>query len=524
MKSHRLFEIIGLVDDDLILDALNPPHRRHISIPLAAACLTLCAVSLPFLNGFSASKSAQRETSTPSADAPVANASPSESPSLILQNAPFLSYSGPVLPLTTTEKTALTALRRLNFDVSNPDTALIFDHYEITNPTDEEIFVSFLYPVVGSLGNFDQLEPRMGDWNRMTTPYAGRYAGSFQSAHGSDDPNGTHNLKAPDEWTDYTAVMENGDLDYALSNQEPLSEMVTVYEFSDITGPTDQYKAAALAIDFTIQPEASSIMTYGFNGSTWDDLSGWYQYDFFIPNGQRRDTNPKLLVVRGEDLPSYRIQGYSDGSCTTPINGASCSVTRTEMTMERLIDRLCRAYLQENADNFSGLLNTDPQTLPLKLYRQAVTELLTEYGMLSDTPTDRYAFGRLDDLVAEALTLERIFYFRTPEVTIAPGESYTMTVTSGKTGSFDFYGSNSEREGIRGYEFLSIGSALTFTEQSLSIDLSRSDPVVSDPVVDEDISIHTPTIPAHNLPATFTANTEVLLDSAQEYYYFHITS
>ena len=52
MKSHRLFEIIGLVDDDLVLQAMDPPRHRNSPL-VAAACLALCAVSLPFFASFS---------------------------------------------------------------------------------------------------------------------------------------------------------------------------------------------------------------------------------------------------------------------------------------------------------------------------------------------------------------------------------------------------------------------------------------------------------------------------------------
>lgn len=527
MKGERLFQIIGLVDEDLVEDALRPPTRKEnlqwfftnaLKYTMAACLgLLLLSTSIEVIHSGGVHNRVEAPAATAPATSAPAAVEPSDRPPTS-DSSPFLSYAGPVLPLTTVEKTALTAARRLTFDVSTPGHALVYDHYEITNPTDREITVNFLYPVIGCLGDFDQIEPRMGEWNRMTTPFAGRYAGTFQSAYGSGDPDGTHNLDTPSTWEDYAAAIENGDLEYALSTPEALTEVVTVYEFSDITGPTDQYDAATLAVEFTINPESTTVMTYGFNGCTWDESTGWRQYDFFVPNGERRDTNPKLLVVRGEDLTDYTLHGYADGGCDTLINGVSCSVTRTEMTIDKLIDTLCRNYLRENQDNYSGILNTDAQALPIKLFRRAAAELLTEYGVLSDAPTDRYADGRLDEIIHEALALERIFYFRTPAVTIAPGETYDLTVSLRKEGSFDFAGSGSEKEGVCGYDLLTtLGSFLSFTEQRLYLeyyDYGKSDQENMEQGLPESM------LAGHNLDAYFSG--EGTLDLNTEYYYFNL--
>ena len=517
MKAERLFTIIGLVDEDLIEEAgrsVKRPWTQTLGT-VVAACLALSLAAGPIAALLSPKGMKEEAASAPAASAPTA-AEP-QSPGTAPESEPFLSYAGPIFPLTTVEETALTATRRLTFDISTPSRAMVYDHYEITNPTEQEITVNFLYPVIGCLGDFDRIEPRMGEWNRMTTPFAGRYAGSFQSAYGSGDPDGTHNLDTPSTWEDYAAAIENGDLEYALSEIEDLTEVVTVYEFSNITGPTDQYDAATLAVEFTIDPESTTVMTYGFNGCT--EITGWRQYDFFVPNGERRDTNPKLLVVRGEDLTDYTLHGYADGGCDTLIDGVFCSVTRTEMTIDKLIDTLCRNYLWENQDNFSGILNTDAQALPIKLFRRAAAELLTEYGVLSDAPTDRYADGRLDEIIQEALTLERIFYFRTPSVTLAPGKTYDLTVGLHKEGSFDFAGSGSEKEGVYGYDLLTtLGSSLAFTDQTLCVEY-----------FDYGTSYHKTqgmgflaNITAHNLDETFIQSGETLLDLTQQHFYFEI--
>lgn len=476
MKGERLFQIIGLVDEDLVEEAVRPPTRKEnlqwffqnaVKYTIVACfCLLFTGISIEIFRqgGFHGSK-----TETPAATtAPAATSAPAATITggeETLES--FLSYAGPVLPMTTAEETELTAQRLLTFSLDQENKARVYDHYTLTNPTDADITTTLYYPVTGQLGDYDQFAPRYDQW--ICKPLAGRYAGSFQSALGPGEA-GSHNLDEPSTWEEYAAAIEAGDLDYALSEQVVLDEVVTVYEFTDFTAPTEEYEAATLAMEFTIDAEQTQILTYGFNGSSWDEETGWRQYDFFVPNGQRRDTNPKLLVVRGTDLTDYTLQGYSNGGCEAAIEGVSCTVTRSEMTLEKLIDRLCRNYLEENEDNFSGIVNTDARSLPLKLYKQCVKELLTEYGLLSDTPVDRYQTGRLDDLISEALILDRIFYFASPEITIPAGESLDVTVWMDKACSFDFAGSGSDRVGVESYDFVTtLGSTLTFTQQRLEV-------------------------------------------------------
>ena len=475
MKSERLFQIIGLVDEDLVEEAVRPPTRKEnlpwffqnaLKYTIAAClCLLFTTISIEIIRQ-GGLRGAITEAPAATATAPAASAPSSAGGAE--SSEPFLSYAGPVLPLTTAEETDLTAQRRLTFVLDQKNKARVYDYYTLTNPTDTDITTTLYYPITGQLGNFDQFEPRYDQW--YCTPLAGRYAGSFQSALGPGET-GSHNLDEPSTWEAYAAVMERGDLEYALSEQAVLDEVVTVYEFTDFTAPTDEYRAATLAMEFTIDQERTQILTYGFNGSTWNEETGWRQYDFFVPNGQRRDTNPKLLVVQGTDLTDYTLQGYEDGGCNIPIGGVSCTVTRSEMTLEKLIDRLCRNYLEENENNFSGIVNTDARSLPLRLYKQCVKELLTEYGLLSRTPVDRYQFGRLDDLISEALILDRIFYFASPEITIPAGESLDVTVWMDKEASFDFAGSGSSRTGVEGYDFVTtLGSTFAFTQQRLNLE------------------------------------------------------
>ena len=117
------------------------------------------------------------------------------------------------------------------------------------------------------------------------------------------------------------------------------------------------------------------------------------------------------------------------------------------------------------------------------------------------------------------MTLERIFYFRTPSVTLAPGKTYDLTVGLHKDGSFDFAGSGSEKEGVYGYDLLTtLGSSLAFTDQTLCVEY-----------FDYGTSYHKTqgmgflaNITAHNLDETFIQSGETLLDLTQQHFYFEI--
>ena len=81
---------------------------------------------------------------------------------------------------------------------------------------------------------------------------------------------------------------------------------------------------------------------------------------------------------------------------------------------------------------------------------------------------DRYADGRLDDLLDEALTIDRVLYLAVP-VTVPAGESLEVSVSFWKRPSYDFGGSGTGREELQGFDLLTTaGSALTFTGQYAS--------------------------------------------------------
>ena len=495
MKAQRLFQVLGLIDEDLIDEAWTyapaarkPSRTRQApwlrGVAVAACCVLVCTFGFFYLvtGGFRGMGSAAPETAAPetagdSADAGSATTEEAESNSSGGSAPNFLSYAGPVLPLTTLESdTGLTAERALTFDFT-PGTyddgsprqwgAQVTDHYVLTNPTEADVTVTALYPVTGSFASLGSMAPQLtvNGSPAEAILYGSSYAGTFGDENDRDGS--THNLAGPYSWEDYAAlVSDEGYLTDALGDGPDLSTPVIVYRFSDFSAPHETYRAATQAVEFTIDESTSTILSYGFNGLSLDAQTGWRRYDYFVPDGIRKESNLKVLVVLGEDISSYTLQGYSNGACETAIDGVTCTVTRQETTLEDVLQELCRTELAQYTDQTQW---PELSQLPLELYVKAAAELLTEYGPLSDAPMDRYMDGRLDDLLNEALFMDRVLYLAVP-VTVPAGGSTELSVTFWKEPSYDFAGSGTEREGLQDFGVLTTaGSNLDFSSQTAAL-------------------------------------------------------
>ena len=491
MRAERLFRALGLVDPALVEEALTVrrrtvPWRRWGAL---AACLALAA-GLGFgwrltggFGGYGSGMSGGADLG--GSGGVVGGAGPSADPGEgggggVEGGTAFLSYAGPVLPLTTLEKAAgLTAERTVTWDFAPgayPDGeprqwgAKVTDAYVLRNPTEEEITVTALYPFAGNFSDLAETLPAVTVDGQAaeTALYAGPYAGGFQSTFGAETPD-TMNLRELNGWAEYKALLESGDyLAEALGPYPPLDIPVTVYEFSDFAAPHEEYQAATQAVSFRLDESATKVFSYGFNGCEWDE--GFRRYSCFVPDGKRNDTKVKLLAVLGEDIGDYSLQGYQDGGCDPgeEIEGVSCSVIRRETTLEEVLDLACRDCLEGYGRYAEGWV-TEDGPVTFEMYRGAAAELLTRYGLLSGAPVDRYADGRLDDMLMETLGQERVLYLRFP-VTVPAGGSACVECVFWKEPSFDFACSGSENVGIQGYDLMTrLGSSLEFTRQSAAL-------------------------------------------------------
>ena len=123
------------------------------------------------------------------------------------------------------------------------------------------------------------------------------------------------------------------------------------------------------------------------------------------------------------------------------------------------------------ADRQLGMDGEETDAVPFPLFRRAVDELLVRYGVLAgDKVMDRYADGRLDDIISEAMSQERVLYLAVP-VTVPAESKVNITFSLWKEPSFDFGCSGSENVGLQGYDFVTrLGSDLTFTEQRAALE------------------------------------------------------
>lgn len=535
MSGERLFRILGLVDGDLIEEAApgfqaDAAVRRRPWRQVLAACACLAVVwgaGLVWRSGIliGGLGSAMTGSGSDSGAAVNDSAAPGGEPGdaaqdnepLSVEGSAFMSYAGPVFPLTTAETgTGLTAERKITWDFTagayhdgSPRQwgVAVTDGYILTNPTDEAITATALYPFAGSFMDLAEQRPTVtvDGASAEAALYAGGYAGGFRDT-GSGDGS-TWNLDAPSNWVDYKALLESGEYLARALADTPIPDIpVTVYEFTDFEAPHEQYRAATQAIEFTIDPEKSTVLTYGFNGGAWDEEALWRQYSYFVPDGVRREPEKKVLAVLGEDIGNYTLTGYENGGCEREIGGVSCTVTRRETTLDAVLDELCRYYYSDYAGWQYGMADDAAASVPYPLFRRAAAELLTRYGPLSDTPADRYADGRLDEILSESMAQERVLYLAVP-VTVPAGEAVDITFKLWKEPSVDYGCSNSENAGLQGYDMVTrLDSALDFTAQTAA--LANTDTIE---ITRQNLGFD----PENGV-------TEVLLDVEQEHYYLEI--
>lgn len=379
----------------------------------------------------------------------------------------FMSYAGPVFPLTIDSPgEAVSAVRNLTYDFAPKEESslpvngvTVEDSYILSNSSREDLNVKALYPFTGSFDDLRHLMPQilLEGQPADSTLYAGGYSGGFTGVYGANDKGGSSNLLRLNSWEGYRTLLENGRyLDTALSPYPVLSEKVTIYDFTDYKTPPGEYSAATQAISFTIDPSKTTILHYGFEGAELGD-DGFRQYNYFVPDGLHYRSQTKLLIVIGDDISEYSLQGYKDGACEkgNELDGVSVSVTRSEEYLSDVLSRLIDEHL-------SMIGSETGSSVPREMFLGAVSDFLSRYGLLSDAVRDRYLFGELEGIIAEANSLNRVFYLEFP-VTIPAGGSVRVAVNMHKPPSYDFACSGSDNMGIQGYDMVTrLGSSLQF--------------------------------------------------------------
>lgn len=553
MKAERLFRILGLVDESLIEEAVSASspaavQRRHPwrRLLAAAACLAvICggaylAGTLRMGGRAGAGGSGHSEAST------------------------FMSYAGPVFPLTTAEETSsITAERNITLDFApwipawlsneemladrtwlteaerqealaqydelypeggrwrSSDDILVTDAYTLANPSQEDQTVTLLYPFATSLNDLGRLTPTLTlDGSELETAlHVGAYSGGFEGVWDGTivgAPEGSVNLDYADSWEDYKNLLSDGTyLANALGAGPDVSGIpVTVYKFTDPYGPPKDEEAGvpnpSLQVGFDLDYSRTAVLTWGFDSGNFDRENGTMIQGFSIPQpgelGYGEDVY--CLLVLGEDIQNMTTGGYVTGGAdpdTEPLEGCGVTVERYESDLDTMLREILAPVWQELRQNTyeqdGAELDVDFET-----WYRAVLEYLLAYGILSPSGAERYGAGWLEDIVSDVDTIDRVCWLEA-EITIPAGDSVTLSASMTKEASYDFYCAHTENQGVKGYDLVTaLGSTLDFTGQTASL------------VNTENIEIVRQNF-GFDLEAGIT---EVALDPAEPHYYLEI--
>ena len=424
----------------------------------------------------------------------------------------FMSYAGPVFPLTLGEENAAIEAERnvtLDFEpwapvwISNREEAdsrtwlteaerqevlelynehypeggqyksstdiLVTDAYMLTNTSAEGQTLTVRYPFVSGLDNLEENRPTLtADGTELeATLRVGSYAGGFEGVWGANDPEGTANLAYPHSWTDYQTLLSDGSyLENTLGPGPDVTDVpVVVYKLTDPYGPEQDEEAGitnpTLRVTFNLDYDKTNVLTYGFHGAAYDREAGVMLQDFSIPQPGEPNYGTKefYLLVLGEDVENMTIQGYANGSleASAPrLEGCGVTVERYESDLDtvlrQLLPHIWEAAGQEDAD--------------FELYYRAFLEQLLSYGVLSDEPVERYDTGWLENIEGGMV---RVCWLES-EVTVPAGGTVSLTAAMTKAGSYDFDCTGTDNVGVCGYDLVTkLGSNLACAAQTATL-------------------------------------------------------
>lgn len=416
----------------------------------------------------------------------------------------FMSYAGPIFPLTALEGgEGVTAERRLTYDFSpwiktrwsNEDEAasrtwftdeerqevladynewypeggrwqsstdlLVTDAYTLENPMEEAKTVKLLYPFVSSLQEVTKQAPTLTvDGEALDTAlHAGGYTGTYCGPDGPENPKGW-SVGRFHSWEDCKTLLESGGYqESAFASYPDLSDVpAIVYEFTDPQG--DGSGAATIQAGFDLDYTKTMVLSWGFNGGSFGYEAGRETKDYFIPQPQTRDWNvPRYLIVLGDDIQNITTQGYANGGCKPgEERDFTVKVRRYKTSLEEVLQTVAREMYPWHED-----LGLDLD-LDFAMYFGLMKENLVACGVLSDYPAERYSDGMLEEL--DFLNVDRVFYLEV-SVTIPAGGSTEVTAHIRKEASYDYYCAHTENQDIYGYDMVTkLGSSLDFTSQS----------------------------------------------------------
>ena len=482
MKSDELLDAIGEARDKYVHDVRNGKVKKMPGwakwTSAIAACLVLTIGVSLFFGGMGGNAGSGGD-----------------------DDLKYMYYVGPVLPLTVQgDASGITATRNVDYNFSGYYTsqesyedsngepvyydkydnkAYVTDSYVLQNTSGENKTVTMLYPFIGDMKEWEFYPTITVNGEEITTTmHPGPYSGGFEGAWGSNKP-GTVNIDAIDCFEGFQELLSTDDyMNSAFDEFPALDQKVYVYMLHDyVYSKTTEDVNPTLSFTFYVDYEKTTVFSYGMNGASWDYDSGYCSRRKssieYRPNVDPEMQHPDAgyVILMGEDLTSYTLQGYKDGGCDEgeELNDLSCTITRYETTLGEIMNELLEDFLGDRIRQMDSVITgkVSVDQMPLKeLYLGLTSELLCSYGVIGETPVERYDTGRLEDMFSGAWNDGRVIYFSF-DVTIPAGGSITVEAGMPKDASMDYVGKD---KGKDGFDMATrLGSNLTFTEQTASI-------------------------------------------------------
>ena len=513
MNIKKFSEALTKIDDKYVDEAIQYKGKRKTLIPLkwsaAAACICLIIVGSVFYI-----KTNDAGTANDTGAGGIGHDESSE----------FMSYAGPVFPLTTLNTVqGVEADREICFDFSpyesdtqvigdygtNEACSIVRDQYTLINTTDQNMVITAAYPYAANFHTTLHPQITVNGEKTETTLYSGLYSGGFKGTGTGNDA--TVNLDNILSWEGYKALLENGSyIESALAPFPTLNEIAAVYEFTDITDGGCDAVNPTMEIAFTIDKNKTTILSYGFDGAGYNPGTGEMTRSFSIPRvSDRYYDTVRYLIVLGEDIDQYALHGYLNGGCDPgdEIEGTSASIRRYEISLGEILKTIVQAHydacMAANIDSKSRYIADE---ITFDMYYGEVCRYFARYGTIGTEAMERYQLGMLEDIINETVYHDRILY-SVFQVTIPAGESAAVCAELVKEGSFDYFCSDKNNEKLYGYDMVTkLGSTLDFRSQSAS--LSNTDSIE---IVRQNFGFD----PANHI-------TSVKLDMAQAHYYLEV--
>ena len=477
MTREMLYDAITEIKDNLVMEAMETkPAKSRVrwlkfgSIAAAAALVIglgagVYSGKLPLpIGGSSAGGSGHDEGSST-----------------------FMSYAGPVFPLTTVEGgDGLTAQRAITCDFEGwgneyPYDLPVTDSYILTNPAGEDKTVTLLYPFAGELftiGLGKQRPTLTADGTELQTALlTGQYS---QLAVGR--PGGLPSLSNPDNWEGYRDRLSDGRYQAgALEDWPDLSHIpVTVYEITNpwvepgIGNKGDGNYNPTIHAEMELDYGKTTVLSCGFNSGQYDRDSGRMRQGFNAPQppAEGSSIDPAIyerdraeihyLIVIGDPLDSFRLAGVSTGGPeSTDYLEWGVEIGADLRQYETDLDSALRTVAEQmpSAKNYGTVDGPG-----FELYFGMLKDCLLDTGILLDDPAERYDFTSLEDLYPDSI--QRVFYLET-EITVPAGGSVTVEARMVKEASFDYACTGSKNKGVYGYDLVTrLGTSLEFTSQT----------------------------------------------------------